>query len=173
MSSKVHGCASNGYCNICLVVSRAWSHSHVVSPLKYFHLLRFSLLHATPMRNLLRHLHVVQGLVCPFAMRSSWLTAQLCDAKFCRCCHSLQRMTLAGKSAGRTELRKHLLFKLLSAGIWACIEWATFFSCFAFSTLTHTSLLIPGGAISASRYSSSTLVCLRHPVIDLHASFSS
>ena len=30
-----------------------------------------------------------------------------------------------------------------------------------------------GGAIPASRHSSSTLVGLEHPVIDLHASFSS
>ena len=60
-SSKVQGCASNGYCNICLVVSGAWPHSHVVSPLKYFHLLRCSLMHATPVRNLLRHLHAAHG----------------------------------------------------------------------------------------------------------------
>ena len=144
-----------------------------MSPLKYFHLLRCSLLHATPVRNLLRHLHAAQGLVCPFAKLSSRLTAQLCGDKFCRCCHSLQRMTFAGKSAGRTELRKHSLFKRLSAGTWPCREWAAFVSCFFFSTLAHTSLLISGGAIPASRYSSSTLVGLKHPVIDLHASFSS
>ena len=70
----------------------------------------------TPVRNPFRHVHAAQGLVCPFAKLSSRLTAQLCDAKFCRCCHSLQRMTFAGKSAGRTELRKHPLFKRLSAG---------------------------------------------------------
>ena len=144
-----------------------------MSPLKYFHLLRCSLLHATPVRNLLRHLHAAQGLVCPFAKLSSRLTVQLCGDKFCRCCHSLQRMTYAGKSAGRTELRKHSLFKRLSAGTWRCREWAAFVSCFFFSTLAHTSLLISGGAIPASRYSSSTLVGLKHPVIDLHASLSS
>ena len=82
-------------------------------------------------------------------------------------------MTFAGKSAGRTELRKHSLFKRLSAGTWPCREWASFVSCFFFSTLAHTSLLISGGAIPARRYSSSTLVGLKHPVIDLHASFSS
>ena len=132
-----------------------------MSPLKYFHLLRCSLLHATPVRNLLRHLHAAQGLVCPFAKLSSRLTAQLCGDKFCRCCHSLQRMTFAGKSAGRTELRKHSLFKRLSAGTWPCREWAAFISCFFFSTLAHTSLLISGCAIPASRYSSSTLVGLK------------
>ena len=77
-------------------------------------------------------------------------------------------MTFAGKSAGRTELRKHFLFKRLSAGTLPCREWATFVSCFFFSTLAHTSLLMSGGAIPASRYSSSTLVGLRHPVINLH-----
>ena len=66
-------------------------------------------------------------------------------------------MTFAGKSAGRMELKKHSLFKRFSAG----------------STLAHTSLLMSGGAIPASRYSSSTLVGLKHPVIDPHASFSS
>ena len=34
---------------------------------------------------------------------SSRLTAQLCGAKFYRCCHSLQRRTFAWKSAGRTS----------------------------------------------------------------------
>ena len=82
-------------------------------------------------------------------------------------------MTCAGKSAGRTELRKNFIFKRLSAGIWPCREWVTFVSCFFFSTIAHTFILMSGGAIPASRYSSSTLVGLRHPVIDLHASFSS
>ena len=102
-------------------------------------LLCYSLLHATPVRNLLRHLHAAQGLVCPFAKLLSRLTVQLCDAKFYRCCHSLQRMTFAGKSAGRTELRKHSLFKRLSAGIGPCGEWPKFVSCFFFSTLAHIS----------------------------------
>ena len=101
------------------------------------------------------------------------LTAQLCGAKFCRWCHSLQRMTFSGKSAGRPELRKHSLFKNLSPETWSCREWAAFVSCFFFFTLAHTSLLISGGVIPASRYSSSTLVGLKHPVIDLHTSFSS
>ena len=35
-------------------------------------------------------------------------------------------MTFAGKSAGRTELRKHSLFKHLSAGIGLCRECAAF-----------------------------------------------
>ena len=82
-------------------------------------------------------------------------------------------MTFSGKSAGRTELRKHFLFKRLSAGTWPCREWPIFVSCFFFYTLEHTSLLMSGGAIPASRYTSSTLVGLRHPVINLHASFSS
>ena len=112
-----------------------------MSPLKYFHLSRCSFLHATPVRNLLRHLHAAQGLVCPLAKLSSRLKVQLCGAKFCRCCHSLQ--------------------------------WMTFVPSFFFSTLAHTSLLISGGAIPPSRYSSLTLVGLKHPVIDLHASFSS
>ena len=73
------------------------------------------------------------------------------------------------ESAGRTELRKHSLFRRFSAGIWPCGEWAAFDSCFFFSTLAHTSLLMSGGAIPTSRYSSSTLVGLKHPVIDLHA----
>ena len=129
-----------------------------MSPLKYFHLLCC---------------HAAQGLVCPPAKLSSRLTAQLCCAKFCRRCYSLQRMSLAGKSAGRTELRRHSLFKRLSACIWPCREWPAFVSCFCFFTLAHTSLLMSGGAILASRYSSSTLVGLKHPVIDIHASFSS
>ena len=82
-------------------------------------------------------------------------------------------MTFAGKSVGRTELRKHYLFKRLSAGTCPCREWAAFVSFFIFSTLAHTSPLMSGGAIPASRYSSSILVGLIHPLIDLHALFSS
>ena len=82
-------------------------------------------------------------------------------------------MTFAGKSAGHMELRKHSLFKRLSAGTWPYRKWAAFVSCFLFSTLAHTSLLMSGGAIPVSRYSFSTLVGLKHPVFDLHASFSS
>ena len=172
-TSEGQGCASNGHCNICLVVSWAWPHSHFVSPLKYFHLFFCSLLHATPVHNLLRHIHAVHALVCPFAKLSSRLTAQLCDAKFCPCCHSLHPRTLSRKSAGRTELMKHSLFKRLSAVTWPCREWAAFVSCFFFSTLAHKSLMMTGGAIPAGRYSSSTLVGLRHPVIDLQALCSS
>ena len=113
------------------IVTYVWwfqdtDNSHVVSPLKYFHLLRCSLMHATPVRNLLRHLHAAQGLVCPFAKLSSRLTAQLCDAKLCRCFHSLQRMTFEGKSACRMELRNHSLFKRLSAGTGRVERWAVF-----------------------------------------------
>ena len=82
-------------------------------------------------------------------------------------------MTFAGKSAGRTELRKHSPFKRLCAGTWPCRECAAFVSCFFFSTIAHTSFLMSGGSIPASRYRSSTLVGLRHPVIDLHVSLSS
>ena len=135
---------------------------------------RCSLLHAThPYVTCRSHLHAVQGLVCHFAKLSSRLTAQLCDAKYCCRCHSLQRMTFAGKSSGRTELRKHSLFKRLFDVTWPCRVGAAFVSCFFFYTLTHTFLLMLGGGIPASMYSSSTLVGLRHPVIDPHASFSS
>ena len=112
------------------------------------------------------------NVVFPHSHVVSPLTAQLCDSRFCRCCHSLQRITFSGKSAGRTELRKHFLFNHLSARTWPCREWATFVSCFLFSILAHTSLLMSGGANPASRYRYSTLVGPRHPVIDLHASFS-
>ena len=69
-----------------LVVLGACPHSHVMSQLKYFHLFRCSLLHVIPVCNLLRHLHAVRGLVCPFARLSSWLAAQLCDVKLCHLC---------------------------------------------------------------------------------------
>ena len=78
-------------------------------------------------------------------------------------------MTFAGKYGAK----ENIIFKRLSAEIWSCREWVTLVSCFFFSTLAHTYLLVSGDAIPASRYSSSTLVGLIHPVIDLHASFSS
>ena len=48
-----------------------------------------------------------------------------------------------------------------------------FDSCFFFSTRAHTSRLMSGGAIPASRYRSSMLADFRHPVIALHAVLSS
>ena len=46
--------------------------------------------------------------------------------------------------------------------------------CFLFfPTRAHIYLLVSGGAIPVSRYGSSTLVGLRHPVFDLQTSFSS
>ena len=47
-----------------------------------------------------------------------------------------------------------------------------FDSCFIFSTRVHTSRLMSGGAIPASRYMSSTLVGFRQPVIAMHAVLS-
>ena len=83
MLSKVHGCASNGHCNICLVDSWACPHLHAVFPLKYVHLFRCCLLHVIPVHNLLRHIDTLQRLVIPFAKLSSRLTVQLCDVKYC------------------------------------------------------------------------------------------
>ena len=116
----------------------------MVSPLKFFHLLRCSL-HATPVRNMLRYLHTVQGQVFPFIKLLFRLTtAQLCDAKFCRCCHSLRWMNFAG----RTELKRHALFKRLSAGSCPCREWTEFVSCFFLNTLKlfHGSGFVKWGA---------------------------
>ena len=45
--------------------------------------------------------------------------------------------------------------------------------CFCLSPLTHTSLLIAGGAIPDSKYKSSTLVGFRHHVTDRNVWFSS
>ena len=70
-------------------------------------------------------------------------------------------------------LRKHSLFKRLFAGTWPCREWTALVSCFFLPYFTHASLLMSGGTLPAIRYSYSTLVGFRNPVINLHASFSS
>ena len=58
-----------------------------------------------------------------------------------------------GKFAGFTGCRKQFLdFKRLSAGIFLHKEWASLISCFAFSTLAHTSRLMLGGAILDNKY---------------------
>ena len=44
---------------------------------------------------------------------------------------------------------------------------------FVFSILAHTSLQMSGGEIPARKYRSSTLVGFRHPVVAMHALFSS
>ena len=79
-------------------------------------------------------------------------------------------MTIGGKFAGFTDCRKQFLdFKRLSAGIFPYIEWASFVSCLAFSTLAHTYCLMLGGIIPDSKCNSFTFLCLRHPVIVRHA----
>ena len=98
------GCASNGHCNML----GGFRNLTTLACVSVEVLLSVALLHATPVRNLLRHLHATQGLVHPFDKLLSRLTVQLCDAMFCRCCHSMQRMTFVGKSACRTELRSIL-----------------------------------------------------------------
>ena len=80
------------------------------------------------------------------------------NTKFCLCCHSLQRVTFAGKSAGLTELMKHSLL----TGTWPCREWAAFVSCLIFSTIPHPLKQV------VLRH----LLVSRHPVIDQYA-FSS
>ena len=72
------------------IVAYAWwfqepVHTHMSCLLKYCHLFCCcSLLHVAPVRNLLTHIHDVQGLVSLFSRMSSKLTAQLCDVKFFR-----------------------------------------------------------------------------------------
>ena len=90
---------------------------------------------------------------------SSRLAAKLCDVNFC---HSLQQITFAGKSAGRTELRTHSLFKCLQEP--GCVERGLRLFLFLLFH-SHKSLLMSGGAITAFRYCSSPLVDLRHLVI--------
>ena len=109
-----------------------------------FEVLSSLLLHATPVRNLLRHFHAAQRLVCTVAKLSSRLTAQLFDDKCCRCCHSP-----AANDFCRVVSQSYGAFSLQAPLCW-------FVSCFFFSTLAHTSLLVSGGAIPASHYSSST-----------------
>ena len=60
-------------------------------------------------------------------------------------------------------------FSLLSA--WCCSygEWDSSVSCLVFSILAHISFWMSGGAITDSKYRSSTLVGFRHPVTALHA----
>ena len=65
-------------------------------------------------------------------------------------------MTLGGNCVGFTECRKQFLdAKRLSAEIFPYREWASFVSCLAFSTLTHTSRIMLGGEILNSKYNSS------------------
>ena len=159
---------------MCFVVSGVRPHSHGVSPLKYFHLFRCSFLHKKTVPNLLRHLHAVYGLVYPFAKLLSRLTTQLCGwyqdlpvllftavDDFCR---------EVSRSYGAKEA-----FSLQASLCWNLAVLRLGCVCFLF-LLFHSSTYISSdlcGAIPASGYSSSTLVSLRHPVIDLHASFSS
>ena len=58
-------------------------------------------------------------------------------------------MTLGGKFAGFTECRKQCPdFKHLSAGICPYKEWASFVSYLTFFTISHTSRMMLGGAIT-------------------------
>ena len=73
---------------------------------------------------------IVQPPRCPWplARLSSMLTEVRWGVLFVLLSNSLHLMTLGGKFAGFTECRKQFLdFKRLSAGIYPCKEWASFF----------------------------------------------
>ena len=135
---------------------------------------RCYLLHVYPVRSRLKHLHVVQLDLCPVARFSSMSTGLYCGWSFNLCCHSLHPTTLAGNSAGCTELGKQFLdCKRFSADLCPNSEWALLASCFFYSTLAHTFLRMSGGAIPGSKYRSSNLNAFRHSVICLHDLISS
>ena len=159
---------------MCAVFSVARPHSHVTSPSKYPHFRLCSLLHVNHVRSRFRHLHVGHGLSYPLARLSLRLTVTLCGVVCNLLSHSLHCMILGENSADFTLRKKQFLdFSLLSAGCCPYREWASLVSCLVFSILAHTSLRMSGGAIPASKYRSSTLVGLRHPVRALHVLFSS
>ena len=114
------------------------------------------LLHATPVRNLLRHLHAAQGTGMPPLLKlSSRLdSAVVWWTSFCRCCHSLQRDDFCREVSRSYGAKGSILSSSVSLLEPGRVESGLrLFSCFFFSTLAHTSLLISGGAIPASRYS--------------------
>ena len=122
------------------------------------------MLHITPVRNLLRHLQVVHWLVRPLAMLSVRLALQLCVFVCSKILYLANHFWM--ESAGRTLLRKQILdFKWPSVGYWLYREWATFDYCSLLSTRAHTSRLMSGGVILASRYMSSTLVALENRLL--------
>ena len=55
----MHSRAMRVHCSMCSVFAVARPHSHVVSTSKYCHFIRCSMLHVYPVRNLLRHCHVI------------------------------------------------------------------------------------------------------------------
>ena len=102
------------------------------------------------------------------------LTVTLCGVVCNLLSHALHRMTLGENSSGLPLRKKQFLdFILLSA--WYCPyrEWASLICCLVFYIISHTSLRMSGGAMSTSKYRSSTLVGFRHPVTALYAMFSS
>ena len=82
--------------------------------------------------------------------------------------HSLHLITLAVKFAGCTLDRKPCLYfrRLESDQTESEYLWVV---CFCLSILVQISLLIAGGAIPDSKYTSSTLVCFKNHVTDRHA----
>ena len=145
---------------MCLLSSGESPHSYVV--------FRRSLLDVFPVLSRLRHLHVVQ-----FYLLLNFHLGALVDASISFTI-SLHRTTLAGNPAGCTEIRKQFRdCKRFSADFCPNSGWASFDSCFFFSTLTLTFFRISNGAIPASKYRSSSLDALRHSVISLQTLFNS
>ena len=135
-----------------------------------------SLLPVNPVCSRFIQLHVVHGLSYPPArlFLRLMLTVTLCGVVCSLLSHSFYRMTLGDNSAGFTLRKKQFLdFRLLSAGCCPYREWASLVSRLVFSIPAHTSLLMFGGAIPASKYRSSILVGFRNHVTALHALFSS
>ena len=144
----------------------------MVSASLHFHFSMFDLKQPIPVLSLFRHFQCSHGASDP---GPSFLDGM--DLSFCgtdrRCWfNALSRYAGGFVSSGVTECTKLFLdFRRLFTGSWLYRECLGSSVCFHISCRDVVDLLTPGGAIPVRRYTFSTDVGLRHPVMERYASF--
>ena len=148
--------------------SRMWCHHHS-TPICSYCICNLP----TLVLSLLRHCHSHHGNEDPVANDSDGVMFS-CVGVDCRWLVHADNLFSEGLHVmGWTECTKLFLdLRRFVGAIWPYRECLLSVVCFSLSLWEMVLLLIVGGAIPASWYRLSTLVGLRHPVINRHASFS-
>ena len=130
----------------------------------------FDLQRPIPVLSLFRHFQCNHGASYPGPRSSGGMDLSGTDRRWW--VHDFSRSAGGFVSSGVTECTKLFLdFRRLCTGSRLYREYLGSYVCFLLSCRDVVDLLTPGGEIPARRYTFSTDVGLRHPVMERHASF--
>ena len=145
---------------------------HMVSASLYFHFSMFGLQRPIPVLSLFKHFQCNHGASDPVLKSSDGMDLSLCGRDRMWWVHALCRSAGGIISSGVTECTKLFLdFRRLFIGSWLYMECLGSSVCSLLSCRDVVALLTQGGALPARRYTLSTDIGLRHPVMERHALF--